>query len=108
MPNHGRRLIICRRYYLSYHSATQVLWGFAIGVSFGSTYYLIVEFISTRWPHSLLGRFRTALLTNPLSTWFRLRDGWVVWSDAGTEVQYHRWREEWDQKRGARTAKKAE
>ena len=78
-----------------------MLWGFGIGVLFGSTYYTLVELIPTRRPTSLLGRFRTALLTNPISSWFRLRDGWAVWADAGTEAQYWRWREEWDARRGA-------
>ncbi|KAI0675790.1 PAP2-domain-containing protein [Trametes maxima] len=87
------------RYYLSYHSLPQVLWGFGIGVVFGAVYYTAVEYIPTRNPNSLLGRFRTALLTNPLSTWFRLRDGWAVWADSGTEAQWFRWREEWDRQR---------
>ena len=92
------RLFSCR-YYLSYHTAKQVLCGFSIGVAFGAVYYLLVEFVPTRFPTSLLGRLRTALLTNPLSTWFRLRDGWAVWSDAGIEAQYLAWRKEWDRKR---------
>ena len=76
-----------------------MLCGFSIGVAFGAVYYLLVEFVPTRFPKSLLGRLRTALLTNPLSTWFRLRDGWAVWSDAGVEAQYLAWRKEWDRKR---------
>ena len=95
-----------RRYYLAYHAPHQVLWGFGIGVVFGTTYYLLVEYIPTRRPHSLLGKFRTAVLANPLSTWFRLRDGWSVWADSGTEVQWLLWREEWDRQRLG--AKKAE
>ncbi|KAH9852604.1 PAP2-domain-containing protein [Lenzites betulinus] len=94
------------RYYLSYHSIPQVLWGFMIGVAFGTTYYMVVEHIPTRRPISPLGKFRTALLTNPLSTWFRLRDGWSVWADSGTEAQWLRWREEWDKQR--LVAKKAD
>ncbi|KAI0630575.1 PAP2-domain-containing protein [Trametes polyzona] len=94
------------RYYLSYHSPPQVLWGFAIGVAFGTIYYALTEYIPTRRPHSLLGRFRTALLGNPVSTWFRIRDGWSVWADSGTEAQWLRWREEWDRQRLA--AKKAD
>ncbi|CDO69337.1 hypothetical protein BN946_scf184746.g18 [Trametes cinnabarina] len=87
------------RYYLSYHTIAQVLWGFTIGVIFGTTYYVFVEYIPRRRPGSLLGRFRTALLINPVSTWFRLRDGWAVWADSGTEAQWLRWREEWDRQR---------
>ncbi|KAI0820750.1 PAP2-domain-containing protein [Trametes gibbosa] len=87
------------RYYLSYHSAPQVLWGFIIGLAFGTTYYMLVEHIPTSHPNSLLGKFRSGLLTNPLLTWFRIRDGWTVWPDSGTEAQWLRWREEWDRQR---------
>ncbi|PIL24726.1 hypothetical protein GSI_12612 [Ganoderma sinense ZZ0214-1] len=87
------------RYYLSYHTASQVLWGFGIGVAFGAAYYLLMEFVSVRFPNSLPGRLRTAILTNPLCAWFRLRDGWAVWPDAGTEAQYRLWRKEWDRQR---------
>ncbi|RPD59023.1 PAP2-domain-containing protein [Lentinus tigrinus ALCF2SS1-7] len=93
------------RYYLSYHTIPQVLWGFSIGVIFGSAYYTLVELIPTKRPDSLLGRFRTTLLTNPVCAWFRLRDGWAVWSDAGTDAQYAIWREKWDRQRLASAAK---
>ncbi|KAI0372626.1 PAP2-domain-containing protein [Pilatotrama ljubarskyi] len=87
------------RYYLLYHSIPQVLWGFGIGVAFGTAYYMLVEYIPIRKPQSLMGRLRTTLLANPLSTWFRLRDGWSVWADSGMEAQWLRWREEWDRRR---------
>ena len=87
------------RYYLSYHTASQVLWGFGIGVAFGAAYYLLTEFVAVRFPSSLPGRLRTAILTNSLCAWFRLRDGWAVWPDAGTEAQYLLWRKEWDRQR---------
>ncbi|KAI1791781.1 PAP2-domain-containing protein [Ganoderma leucocontextum] len=87
------------RYYLLYHTSSQVLWGIGIGVAFGTTYYLVAEFVPVRFPNSRLGRLRTACLTNPLCTWFRLRDGWAVWPDAGTEAQYVLWRKEWDRQR---------
>ena len=74
-------------YYLSYHSASQVLWGYAIGVAFGSKYYLLVEHAPRRYPQSLLGRLRAGLLASAPAAWFRLRDGWAVWGDAGTEAQ---------------------
>ncbi|KAJ2983373.1 hypothetical protein NUW54_g10643 [Trametes sanguinea] len=44
------------RYYLSYHSIPQVLWGFTIGVIFGSAYYMLVEYVPRRWPGSFLGK----------------------------------------------------
>ncbi|OBZ73586.1 Dolichyldiphosphatase [Grifola frondosa] len=84
------------RYYLSYHTIPQVLWGFSIGLVFGIAYYAMVEYIPTRHPNSLLGRARSAVLANPVATWFRLRDGWAVWADSGTEAQWLRWRYEWD------------
>ncbi|KAH9946491.1 PAP2-domain-containing protein [Amylocystis lapponica] len=87
------------RFYLSYHTAPQVLWGLGIGVLFGATYYILVEVIPSRHPHSFPGRARTAILVNPLFTWFRIRDGWAVWGDSGTEVQWLRWRQEWDRQR---------
>ncbi|KAI0794443.1 PAP2-domain-containing protein [Fomes fomentarius] len=96
------------RYYLSYHTIPQVFWGFGIGVLFGSTYYTLVEYLPTRYPSSLFGKLRTTLLKSPISAWFRLRDGWAVWADAGTEAQYWRWREEWDRKRGVAAMKKTE
>ncbi|OCH91518.1 PAP2-domain-containing protein [Obba rivulosa] len=87
------------RYYLSYHTIPQVLWGLAIGIAFGATYYSVVELIPVWWPSSLLGQARILLLSNPVSTWFRLRDGWAVWHDGGIETQWLRWREEWDRQR---------
>ncbi|KAL4243029.1 hypothetical protein ABKN59_011249 [Abortiporus biennis] len=84
------------RYHLSYHTAPQVLWGFAIGATFGLTYYTLLEVIPTRLPDSLLGRLRSAFLSGPLCTWFRIHDGWAVWKDGGLDEQYHLWRKEWD------------
>ena len=63
------------------------------------TYYFLVELVPVRRPQSLPGQARILLLINPISTWFRLRDGWAVWSDAGVEAQYLVWRKEWDRKR---------
>jgi len=86
------------RYYLSYHSAVQVLWGISIGIVFGAAFYTMTELIPTQLPDSHLGRFRIFLLDNPISTWFRIRDGWAVWPDSGTENQWHLWRTEWEKK----------
>ena len=98
-PRFTQHIARFRRYYLSYHSGAQVCWGFGIGVAFGTTYYILLELVPTRWPNAPLGRLRAALLTHPLCAWFRLRDGWAVWADAGTEAQYLRWRAEWDARR---------
>ncbi|EMD39262.1 hypothetical protein CERSUDRAFT_93308 [Gelatoporia subvermispora B] len=94
------------RYYLSYHTIPQVLWGLGVGVVFGATYYFLVEFVPMRRPRSFLGEARTLLLSNPISTWFRLRDGWAVWDDGGTEAQWVRWRKGWDRRRLSRDLKR--
>jgi len=83
------------RYHLSYHSVAQILWGVFIGISFGLSFYTITELIPTRRPNSLLGKARAFLLVNPVSTWLRIRDGWAVWPDSGTEEQWQLWQREW-------------
>lgn len=81
-----------QRYALGYHSASQVLWGVGIGIIFGATFYTLAEWIPERWPESILGKIRIWILTNEVSTWFRLRDGWLIWDDAGREVEWQMWR----------------
>ena len=80
------------RYALGYHSAPQVLWGVGIGIIFGTVVYTLAELVPTRRPKSFLGAIRTWILTNEVSTWFRLRDGWLIWDDAGREVEWQTWR----------------
>ncbi|TRM57937.1 hypothetical protein BD626DRAFT_464364 [Schizophyllum amplum] len=94
------------RYYLMYHSVRQVVWGFSIGVACGSALYMLAVQIPRRRPNSLLGRFKMFLLTNPVSTWCQLRDGWAVWPDAGREAEWLRWRSEWDVLRAREDARK--
>ncbi|EKM50614.1 uncharacterized protein PHACADRAFT_129960 [Phanerochaete carnosa HHB-10118-sp] len=84
------------RYALTYHSTRQVLWGVGIGVVFGTVFYLVVEVVPATRPKSLPGRFRNAVLSNPVLTWFRLRDGWAVYPDGGTETQWLTWKARWD------------
>ena len=84
------------RYYLRYHSARQVLWGFSIGVALGTALYALAVHIPRRRPKSILGRFKTWLIANPVSTWCQMRDGWAVWPDAGREAEWKRWREQWE------------
>ncbi|TBU65137.1 hypothetical protein BD310DRAFT_1002584, partial [Dichomitus squalens] len=103
LPFHIHHLMVRRSRILEIltflpHSQASAPW-FSIGVAFGRVHYLLTEFVSVWFPNSPLGRFRIALLTNPLSTWFRLRNSWSVWSDAGTEAQYLVWRKEWGRKR---------
>jgi len=87
------------RYYLNYHTPPQVLWGYAIGSTLGSTHYLFTELWPVRHPDSTIGRLRRWILSSSPATWFRLKDGWAVWDDGGHGDTYRRWREEWDAKR---------
>jgi dolichyldiphosphatase len=84
------------RYYLRYHTATQILAGLAIGSMFGTTYYIFIEELPTRFPSSLLGQLRSWLVGNPISTWIRLKDGWAVYPDGGQEAEWQMWRKEWE------------
>jgi dolichyldiphosphatase len=81
-----------QRYALGYHSSSQVLWGVGIGIVFGTTFYTLTELVPTRRPRSFLGVIRRWILTNEVSTWFRLRDGWLIWGDAGREIEWRAWR----------------
>ncbi|KAL1747849.1 hypothetical protein HDZ31DRAFT_31082 [Schizophyllum fasciatum] len=92
------------RYYLMYHSARQVVWGFSIGVALGTALYALAVHIPGRNPNSTLGRFKRFLLANPVSTWCQLRDGWAIWPDAGRESEWLRWRAEWDAMRAREDA----
>ncbi|GBE89565.1 Dolichyldiphosphatase [Sparassis crispa] len=83
------------RFYLSYHTIPQVLWGLGLGALFGTCYYTLVELLPSRYPHSVLGKMKAAVIANPASTWFRMRDSWAVWADGGVEAQWLRWRTEW-------------
>jgi hypothetical protein len=91
------------RYYLRYHSSTQVLAGAGIGVLFGFAYFGVTEFLPTRYAASPFGLVRVWLVGNPLSTWIRIRDGWAVWSDGGNEIEWKEWRKEWEHQRFAQT-----
>lgn len=92
-----------RRLYLTYHTGTQILWGVGVGAVFGTLTYIIVELIPTQYPQSALGRLRTQLLSHPVTTWLRVKDGWSVWSDGGREEEWQRWRERWERQRVLKT-----
>ena len=68
------------RYYLTYHTPHQILWGFAIGVLLGLSLYILTELIPRRYPTSLLGRAKNGLLRGQVMTWLQIRDGWGVWT----------------------------
>lgn len=84
-----------------YHTAPQVLWGFGIGFTFGTIYYVLVELIPSHFPGSYLGRKKDAIMASQLFTWLRIRDGWSVWPDGGMDAQYHNWRRDWDKQRNS-------
>ena len=98
-------LISPHRYHLTYHTRPQVVWGFCIGLLFGATYYTAVELVPQHRPHSPLGRLRAWALTNPVSTWCRVRDGWVVYPDGGTEAHWLEWRKGYETRRLGTNAK---
>ncbi|KAF5362277.1 hypothetical protein D9756_002389 [Leucocoprinus leucothites] len=95
------------RYYLGYHNWHQIAWGSGIGCLLGFSFYLIVELLPTRYPLSFLGRTKYLMLSNSISTWLQIRDGWAVWPDGGREGEWLRWRAEWEQgqRRPGRRAK---
>ncbi|KAJ7281412.1 PAP2-domain-containing protein [Mycena rebaudengoi] len=93
------------RFYLKYHSIAQILWGFGIGVALGVSFYVVCEFIPRRRPKSIFGTLKTFLVMNPISTWLQIRDGWGVWADGGREVEWLRWRAEWDKRQKLDKAK---
>ncbi|KAK7025196.1 acidPPc domain-containing protein [Favolaschia claudopus] len=93
------------RYYLRYHSIAQILWGLGIGIALGTSCYGVCELIPRRRPKSIFGVVKMFAVENPVSTWLQIRDGWGVWADGGREVEWLRWRAEWD-KRHAESSKK--
>lgn len=75
------------------------MWGVGLGVLFGAVFYAVTELIPSQKPQSLLGKLRTFILDNPISIWLRLRDGWLVYDDAGREQEWKEWRAQLDRKR---------
>lgn len=94
------------RLYLTYHTTRQVLWGAGVGVIFGALTYTVLELIPYIYPGSSLGRFRRAVLSHPISTWLRIKDGWAIWSDGGREVEWLEWRAKWERKNITRSEKR--
>jgi dolichyldiphosphatase len=89
------------RWYLRYHTVPQVLSGLAIGVYLGAAYFFAVELLPLQHPTSLPGKLRAWLVSNPVCTWLRIRDGWAVWADGGNEEEWKLWRTRWDERRQA-------
>jgi len=70
----------------------------AIGAALGPFLYICAELIPRRRPASVLGSVKRGLLTNFVSTWLQIRDGWALWPDGGRESEWMRWRKEWEER----------
>ncbi|KAG6918964.1 hypothetical protein DXG01_010203 [Tephrocybe rancida] len=86
------------RYYLGYHSTNQVLWGVGIGISFGTSLYVVAELIPQRRPQSIMGNLKRSFISHPIPQWLQIRDGWAVWADGGREGEWVRWKTEWEKR----------
>jgi len=97
------------RHKLGYHNWHQIFWGLAIGSILALSLYLVAELLPTRYPTSYLGQFKQFVLSNPVSMWLQIRDGWAVWADGGRDEEWKRWRAEWEkrQKRVASQERKS-
>lgn len=88
------------RYFLTYHTPLQVLAGYLIGVGLAVVHYFSTEpttpagSSSTHSPNSKTWRGR--LLDSRLAEYWRIRDGWAVYPDGGTEDEYLTWRARWE------------
>ncbi|KAG1734034.1 uncharacterized protein EDB91DRAFT_619496 [Suillus paluster] len=90
---------------LLYHTPHQVKWGLGIGIALGVLHYVFTELLPAKFPNSIFGRTRSAIVNHPISVWLQLRDGWAIWADGGRETEWIRWRTEW-LKRHARLAER--
>jgi len=84
------------RYFLTYHTVPQIVWGASIGVLLGLSNYMFLEFIPQNHPESILGRWKRSFLSSRVATWLRIRDGWAIWADGGFAADWHSWRSRWD------------
>lgn len=98
-------LVAYSRYSLGYHNLHQIFWGLVIGSLLGAFVYICAQLLPTMYPHSVLGQIKAWIISNPLSTWFQLRDGWDVYPDGGREGDWIRWRRDWEAKHLVRAAK---
>ncbi|KAE9396896.1 PAP2-domain-containing protein [Gymnopus androsaceus JB14] len=96
------------RYHLQYHTPHQIFWGYGIGVVCGALCYVCSELIPRHYPNSILGNFKTFLVSNPISSWLQIRDGWAVWSDGGREDEWQRWKIEWERQREIPRSKRSQ
>ncbi|KAG2103140.1 uncharacterized protein F5147DRAFT_746768 [Suillus discolor] len=88
-------IVAYSRLHLLYHTPHQVKWGLVIGIVLGVSHYVCTELLSAKFPDSMFGRIRFAIVNHPISVWLQLRDGWGVWADGGREAEWKQWRTEW-------------
>ncbi|KIJ49500.1 hypothetical protein M422DRAFT_27866 [Sphaerobolus stellatus SS14] len=89
------------RYYLTYHTVPQILWGLSIGIVCGVGMYTAVGLIPIKYPTSPLGQLKKFILDSSLARWVRIRDGWAIWEDGGREDEWQRWRSHWERAQGS-------
>ncbi|KAG2051048.1 hypothetical protein BDR06DRAFT_990593 [Suillus hirtellus] len=99
-------IVAYSRLNLLYHTPHQVKWGLAIGLVLGVSHYVCTELLSDKFPDSIFGRIRFAIVNHPISVWLQLRDGWAVWEDGGREAEWEQWRTEWLKQHARLTGKK--
>ena len=78
--------MLCR-WYLSYHTASQIVLGFALGALFAVGWCVVFEILPNRLPDSLLGQARRWVVEDVLGGW---------WGLSLLEVE-----DRWDAKRNA-------
>lgn len=67
--------------------------GYGIGLIFGVIYYLVTEPARLT---SHAARLRTIFLDSSIARYWRIRDGWVVYSDGGVEEEWVVWRKKYE------------
>ncbi|KAH8833052.1 hypothetical protein DL96DRAFT_1584481 [Flagelloscypha sp. PMI_526] len=94
------------RYHLGYHAPHQIYWGLGIGIMLGTSLYFVAELLPSWYPKSLLGQLKKFAVTNPISTWCQIRDGWALWADGGRHSEWLHWKQGWtEQQRLLETGK---
>jgi len=81
------------RVLLMYHSVEQVVAGFFVGALFAILHYLLTEPLRR---FSRAESMRRALLDSTPARYWRLRDGWAIYTDGGFESAYNSWRRKWE------------
>lgn len=84
------------RYHLSYHTPSQIIVGFSLGLACGAAWYFVAEVVIRTSRFGMQHSFRRIVLENPVIIALRIRDSWAVWDDGGVEAEYGLWKGQWD------------